>query len=91
MATLHLETDVAKETQQTISRKYQAISSEVGAIADSVNNLRSNWQGNSANQFFQQFDQWKNITEKLLEELSQMSASLQSEINEWEITASKFE
>ncbi len=91
MATLHLETDVAKDTQQTLASRQQTVASEIGAMLNAVSNLRSNWQGNSANQFFQEFEQWNSAMQKMLEELSKISTNLGAEIAEWERTASRFE
>ena len=91
MAILHMETDQAKATQQALSAREQEIAGSVSQILGSVNSLRSNWQGNSASQFFQEYDQWNSAMGKLLEELSQMASQLQIEIAEWEQTASKLE
>jgi WXG100 family type VII secretion target len=91
MAVLHMETDVAKDTQKILVSRHQTVVSEVGAMLSAVNNLRSNWQGNSANQFIQEYEQWNSAMQKMLEELSKISTNLQTEIAEWERTASKFE
>jgi WXG100 family type VII secretion target len=89
MTTLHMETDVARSTQQALSTKQQSISSDLSTITGSVSNLRSNWQGNSASQFFQEYEQWNSAMGKMLEELLKMSTRLQAEVDQWEQTASR--
>ncbi len=91
MAILHMETDQAKSTHQTLSSQQHEIAGNVGQILGSVNSLRPNWLGNSASQFFQQYDQWNAAMGKMLEELSLMTSQLQAEIADWEQTAAKLE
>ncbi len=91
MATLHMETDVARETEQSLASRHEVVVSEVGGMLSAVSNLRSNWQGNSASQFFQEFEQWHSAMGKMLEELSRMDSRLGQEISQWEQTAARFE
>jgi WXG100 family type VII secretion target len=91
MTILHMETDQARATQQTLSARQQEIAGSVSQILGSVNSLRTKWQGNSASQFFQEYDQWNSAMGKLMEELRQMGSQLQTEIAEWEQTAAKLE
>jgi uncharacterized protein YukE len=45
--------------------------------------------GNSATEFFGEYDQWRNTTTQLLDALNNMTTRLNSEISEWESMASK--
>ena len=45
--------------------------------------------GNSATEFFNLYEQWKSNMNTTLENLNNMAAKLQAEINEWEQMASK--
>lgn len=91
MAVLHMETEVARDTQKTIVAKQQEITASLQQSSASVNELRSNWLGSSASQFFQEYDQWNNAMNRMLEEYARMGTQLQSEIAEWEQTAAQFE
>lgn len=91
MPILHMETEVARDTQKTLTTKHQEILGNLQQSSASVNELRSNWLGNSASQFFQEYDQWNDAMNKMLEEYSKMSSRLLAEIAEWEQTASRFE
>jgi len=86
-----METEIAHNTQKTISNKQQEILSNLQQATSAINELRSNWQGSSASQFFQEYDLWNDAMNKMLEEFSKMGSRLLNEIVEWEQTASSFE
>ncbi|MEA4907329.1 MAG: WXG100 family type VII secretion target [Chloroflexi bacterium] len=87
MAILHMETETAHSAQSAIVAAQQDFNSRLQTMKASVEELRPNWSGNSATQFFQEFDQWTSAMSSFLDELNKMGANLQSEINEWEETA----
>ena len=91
MAVLHMETEVARDTQKTITAKHQEITASLQQSSASINDLRSNWMGNSASQFFQEYDQWNDAMNRMLEEYAKMGSRLLSEIAEWEQTAARLE
>jgi WXG100 family type VII secretion target len=89
MATLHMEVEVARSTQNTMSNTYQQLSSLLQSMTSTVNGLQPAWLGNSATEFFGLYDQWRGSMTNLLDQLQQLSTRLQSEITEWETMASK--
>lgn len=91
MSILHMETEIAHNTQRTIVNEYQEIVSNLQTATTAINDLRSNWQGDAASQFLQEYDQWNGVMNRLLEEFSKMGSQLAAEIAEWEQTASQFE
>lgn len=89
MATLHMEVETARSTYNSMNNTYQQLTSLMQSMTSSVNGLQPAWMGNSATEFFGLYDQWRGSTTQLLDQLNQMQARLQSEINEWEQMASK--
>nr|MBC7245773.1 WXG100 family type VII secretion target [Chloroflexota bacterium] len=89
MATLHMEVEVARSTQNTMANTYQQLSSMVQSMTSTVNGLQPAWLGNSATEFFGLYDQWRGSMTNLLDQLQQLSTRLQGEITEWETVASK--
>ena len=89
MATLHMEVETARSTYNSMNNTYQQLTSLMQSMTSSVNGLQPAWMGNSATEFFGLYDQWLGSTTQLLDQLNQMQARLQSEINEWEQMASK--
>ncbi len=91
MPTLHMETEIARKTQGTIVTTKQEVAGNLQRMSNGVDELRSNWQGNSASQFFQEYDQFRNALNSMLDTLAQMGSHLQNEIEEWEQVAARFE
>lgn len=91
MATMHMDTDIAHETQSTLISKHQEMLASLQQSTSSVSNLSSHWQGNSASQFIQEYTQWSSAMNQMLEEFSKMGTRLLAEISEWEQTAATFE
>jgi len=90
MTTLHMEVEVARSTQQTMDQSYQEMAASLQKMQSAVNNLRGGaWQGNSANEFFAQYDQLHSQLKNLCDQLMQLSTRLQGEVVEWETAASK--
>lgn len=91
MAILHMETQIARDTQKTITNMQQEIQANHQSISNAVANLQPNWMGNSASQFFQEYEQWNSAMSKMIEELANMGTRLQTEISEWEQAAARLE
>jgi WXG100 family type VII secretion target len=91
MPILHMQTEIAHSTQQTIIKQNQEIRSDLHIMNLALDELRANWQGNSAAQFFQEFEQWRNGMNFMLDELINMGSRLQTEIIDWEETSARFE
>jgi len=89
MATLHMEVETARSTQNTINSTSQNLSSMLQSMTSSVNGLQPAWMGNSATEFFGLYDQWRSQMTQVLDQLNQMNQRLGTEINEWEQMASK--
>jgi len=89
MATLHMEVETARSTQTTIGNTHAQLGSLVQTMNSSINGLQPAWLGNSATEFFGEYEQWRSAVNQLLEALSVMQTRLGSEITEWETMASK--
>ncbi|HPD63501.1 MAG TPA: WXG100 family type VII secretion target [Anaerolineaceae bacterium] len=89
MATLHMETDIARSTQSNIMNTHGQLTGMLQSMTGAVNNLQPSWLGNSATEFYATYDQWRSQMTGLLEQLNTLGARLQSEIAEWEAMSSK--
>ena len=89
MATLHMEVDTARSTQNSMNNTHQQLTSLLQSMTSQVNGLQPAWMGNSATEFFGLYDQWKGSMTQILDQLNQMNSRLQNEIAEWEQMASK--
>jgi len=89
MATLHMDVETARGAQSNMVNTHQQLVSLLQSMTSTVNGLQSAWMGNSATEFFNLYEQWKSNMNTTLENLNNMAAKLQAEINEWEQMASK--
>lgn len=89
MATLHMETDIARSTQSNITNSHGQLTGMLQSMTGAVNNLQPSWLGNSATEFYSTYDQWRSQMTNLLEQLSTLNSRLQAEIAEWEAMSSK--
>jgi len=89
MATLHMEVETARSTQNTMTNNQAQLTSMVQSMTSSVNGLQPAWLGNSATEFFGEYEQWRSTSAQLLEALNVMTTRLGNEITEWETMASK--
>ncbi len=89
MATLHMDTEVARSSQSAMSNTQQQLGSMLQSMTSTVNGLQSSWMGNSATEFYGTYDQWRTQMTSLLDQLATLSTRLQNEITEWESVSSK--
>jgi len=84
-----MEVEVARSTQNTLSNTQAQLASLVQSMNTAVNNLQPNWQGNSATEFFGEYEQYRTTMNQMLEALNVLQTRLGNEITEWESMASK--
>ena len=89
MTTLHMEVETARSTQSNMSNTHSQLTSMLQSMNSAVNGLQPAWLGNSASEFFAEYDQWRNTTQQLLEALNVLTTRLNNEITEWDTMASK--
>lgn len=89
MATLHMEVESARGTQNTMNNTHAQLLSLMQSMTSSVNGLQPAWLGNSATEFFGEYEQMKTSMNTLLENLQVLTTRLGNEITEWESMASK--
>lgn len=89
MATLHMEVESARSTQSNINNTQSQLQSMLQSMSASVNSLQPQWMGNSATEFFSEYEQWKASMTTLLDNLQVLNTRLGNEITEWESMASK--
>lgn len=89
MSTLHMEVESARGTQSNMANTQAQLQSQLQSMSSSVSGLQGQWMGNSATEFFGEYEQWKSTMTSLLEQLQTLSTRLTNEISEWESMASK--
>jgi WXG100 family type VII secretion target len=89
MTTLHMEVETARSAQSTMNNTQAQLTSLVQSMNNSVNGLQPAWLGNSASEFFGEYEQWRSTSTQLLEALNVLATRLGNEITEWESMASK--
>ncbi len=89
MATLHMEVETARSTQNTMNNTQAQLTSMLQSMTSTVNGLQPAWMGNSASEFFGEYEQWKSSMTTMLENLQLLNTRLANEITEWESMASK--
>ena len=89
MTTLHMEVEVARSTQNTMNNTHGQLMSLLQSMNSSVNGLQGSWQGNSATEFFGEYEQYRSAMNQMLEALSVLNTRLGNEISEWEAMSSK--
>lgn len=89
MSTLHMEVETARSAQNAMTNTQAQLQSMLQSMSSSVNGLQPAWLGNSATEFFGEYEQWKSSMTTMLENLQVLSARLGNEITEWESMASK--
>ena len=89
MTTLHMEVETARSTQSTMTNTQSQLMSLLQSMTSSVNGLQPAWLGNSATEFFGEYETFKSTLTTQLENLQVLSTRLANEITEWESMASK--
>lgn len=89
MATLHMEVETASSVQKVMKNSRGQLQYMLQSLTSSVNELPSAWMGNSATEFLNEYEQWKDNMLQSLDELDQMAKKLDIEIEDWKNQASK--
>ncbi|MCB2160543.1 WXG100 family type VII secretion target [bacterium] len=90
MATLHMDVEQTRVTQQKILETHGNMTQALSDMQGRVNNtVGSAWQGNSAVEFQNEFEQLRSQFTQSLERLNELATRLQSEIAQWEETAAR--
>ncbi len=91
MATLHFNTDFGRETAAALATANSNIESELTSLKSRVSSLvGTEWQGQSALQFQDEFTTWANQLQSFAETLITLQERLNTEIQNWEAIASQF-
>jgi WXG100 family type VII secretion target len=84
-----MEVETARSTQNTMNNTQAQLTSMLQSMTSTVNGLQPAWMGNSASEFFGEYEQWKSSMTTMLENLQLLNTRLANEITEWESMASK--
>ncbi len=90
MAAISLDPDQADQTANTFSTCRGSIDGELNSMMNSASAVMSTWQGNSRNQFEEQWQECQNRLRQIMEELDDFSQRLHREASEFREAASQF-
>ncbi len=89
MTTLHMEVETSRSAQNSLRNTAAQMESLLQSLSSTINELQPAWLGNSATEFFSEYEQWRSAAALLLENLDTLSIRLNNEINEWESASAK--
>ncbi len=89
MPTLHMDVEVARNSQSTLANIAQQMQQELASASNSVSGLMGSWQGNSATEFNGLFDSFNSAAKNQVDQLTELANRLSAEITEWETAAAK--
>lgn len=83
MATLHMDVEQVQAAQQKMVSEREALLNELGTLTNQINSIiGSAWQGNSATEFQQAYEQLRNQLNQQLTTLGELATALQTEITD---------
>jgi len=85
MALLHMDVETVESTHAKMRSSKEYILGELTTLNNQINQtIGTNWIGNSANEFQQNYDQFRSALTQQLDALDQLTQALQSEIQQWQ-------
>jgi len=85
MALLHMDVETVEGTHAKMRSSKEYILGELTTLNNQINQtIGTNWIGNSANEFQQNYDQFRSALTQHLDALEQLTQALQSEIQQWQ-------
>jgi uncharacterized protein YukE len=90
MATLHMNVESVQSAKAKMLSEREAMMAELNSLASQVNGIiGSAWEGNSAKEFQQGFEQLRSKLDRQFEVLAELTADLEAEIAQWQEVASR--
>lgn len=90
MATIHMEVESCRNTSTALGNAKSSMEEQVNTLTNTVSGtVGSAWIAPSANEFQSAYQEWSNAMKQLMEQLATLQQRLNSEITEFEQTASK--
>lgn len=89
MTTLKMNFEFAKSTSSLLSQSVIQIQDIVLTLDANIQDLVTQWMGNSANEFLGDYNQWAGSAKLLIEQLETLNNRLAVEMSEWENMAAK--
>lgn len=84
MPTISLDPDQARATASAFDSSRNNIESSLSTMMSSVNQVLSTWNGQSRQQFENEWEQWSQRLRKMMEELQGLANGLRREADEFE-------
>lgn len=84
MTTLHMDTDAMRRIQHNLVDIQSKIRDRVQALRRNSEELRYNWMGNSANEYFDYYTEFDGNITAIVERLGEIASELSVEIANYE-------
>jgi uncharacterized protein YukE len=85
-----MEVEQVQGAQQKMVSEKEAMLNELGTLTNQINSIiGSSWQGNSATEFQQAYEQLRNQLNQQLTALGELATALQNEITQWQEMAAR--
>lgn len=82
--TIKMDVPVVESAHKQLANLAQQLRQELQQARTQVKNtVHTAWEGKSALQFEQQFDQWATQTERAMDQLDELLRAMRREIDEW--------
>lgn len=89
MTTIDMNIEAVQEIQRRLSEISYQIENKLRPLQNNVHNLPPQWQGTSADQFFEQFGEVEGSISSVMETLNEIASRLSEDIAYWESVADK--
>ena len=89
MTTIDMNIEAVQEIQRRLLEISYQIENKLRPLQNNVHNLPPQWQGISADQFFEQFGEVEGSISSVMETLNEIASRLSEDIAYWESVADK--
>lgn len=89
MTTIDMNIEAVQEIQRRLLEVSSQIENKFKPLQNNVHNLPPQWQGTSADQFFEQFGEVEGSISSIMEMLSEIASELSDDIAYWESVADR--
>lgn len=89
MTTIDMNIEAVQEIQRRLLEISYQIENRLRPLQNNVHNLPPQWQGTSADQFFEQFGEVEGSISSVMETLNEIASRLSEDIAYWESVADK--
>ncbi|MFZ5903242.1 MAG: hypothetical protein ACOYZ8_06810 [Chloroflexota bacterium] len=84
MTTIHMNVDAMWNIQRNVMEVQGLIQRKAQPLRNDYAGLPYHWIGNSANEYFSEYEEFEAVVSSVVEKLSEIASELAEEISRWE-------